>query len=396
LPRRRRCGEARPADPQLQEPEAELEDSFRPPTGAAIDQGLFDDILRLASEPPPQAPQAPSPQPPPAGSRRPREQREDAGAETPPERLRIRPPAQGKRESLASRIARAAQVGERDGPAPASTRSEPPRLSPPQRAVATRPPASGDLKRHSESAEFRPPSAALPPPGAGAALPPREVESRWDLPPDTGIPLSIDPSRFAPPGSDSLRGGPAEPDGAAEDLFFRSDEGTYFEEAVPESQYETVPGYGDDDLLPYPEDELAAIQPRRSRRVPLAIAGLLAVLVIGGVTVVMLRSGGATNPPPIIVADAAPTKITPEDAGTSEGDGQSKLIYDRVDPGSDVADSQLIVGSESPIADIPPIPTTRPEAAFRGSSWRAGRALTDPPTSRARRTPATRRTAATP
>ena len=98
------------------------------------------------------------------------------------------------------------------------------------------------------------------------------------------------------------------------------------------------------------------MQPRRSRRGPLAIAALLAVLVIGGVTVIMLRSGGASDPPQVIAADSTPTKITPEVAGTSESDSQSKLIYDRVDPDSEVSESQLVVTGSEQIAEIPPIP----------------------------------------
>src|SRR5205085_1447100 len=70
--------------------------------------------------------------------------------------------------------------------------------------------------------------------------------------------------------------------------------------------FDMVPGYGDEELLPpFPEEELAALQPKRSGRGALMIAGLFAVVVIGGAAALLLRSGDAgSSPPPIIAADA--------------------------------------------------------------------------------------------
>jgi hypothetical protein len=213
--------------------------------------------------------------------------------------------------------------------------------------------------RHPESAEFLPPTATGPAPLEPVLRPPRQVESRWDPPFEPEAQPSFDASRFAPLPSDSFqsqrRGGSPEADIPADDLF-ASDEGTFFDSAPTDEQIEAVPGYGDEDLLAYPDDDLAAMQPRRSRRVPLGIGVLLLVLVIGGVAVFLLRSGGSSGPPPIIVADASPAKITPENAGTSNSDTQSKLIYDRVDANTEIPDSQLVVGGNDPIADIPAIP----------------------------------------
>jgi hypothetical protein len=70
----------------------------------------------------------------------------------------------------------------------------------------------------------------------------------------------------------------------------------------------------------------------------------------------MFRSAGPEETPPIITADATPTKVEPDNTGAGDSEGQAKLIYDRVDPGSEVAGSELVVPGEDPIADIPPIP----------------------------------------
>jgi hypothetical protein len=166
----------------------------------------------------------------------------------------------------------------------------------------------------------------------------------------------------------------------ADDLFFASGESTFFEDPAPaEDHLEAVPGYGDEELPGYSDEDLAAMQPRRSRRVPLAVAALLGVLVIGGAAVFMLRSGGSSGPPQIIVADATPTKITPENAGANDGVSQSKLIYDRVDPNSEIDDSQLVVADNDPIADIPPIPEDTASSDVSRVILGGGPALDRPP-----------------
>jgi len=367
------------ASPQ-QSDEPEL--AFQPAKKSPVNEGgetLYDDILNdllnLESEssgeaePQPPEPPAVSPRPqqiqqsPAVETRRrqpepqPQPQPQEVKAEAPrrPEAVRIKPPqaAVAKRESLASRIARAAQNGERGEPA--TPRARPPVPRPPtqtQRPAAVRPAPPVERRRQSDSAEFLPPNASPPP---------RQVESRWDPPLEREAEPAFDPSRFAPLPSESFQpeqhGGSREADIPADDLFFASGEGTFFEDSAPaEEQLEAVPGYSDEELSAYSDEDLAAMQPRRSRRVPLAIAALLGVLVIGGVAVFMFRSGGSSGPPQIITADATPTKITPDNAGVSDGDSQSKLIYDRVDPNSEIDDSQLVVAGNDPIADIPPIP----------------------------------------
>jgi hypothetical protein len=147
---------------------------------------------------------------------------------------------------------------------------------------------------------------------------------------------------------------PPEADFFGEQSVPSADE-AFFDELLPAESYELVPGYGEEELPPYPQQEdLSDYEPKRSRRGPIAVATLLVIAVIGGAAVVMLRSGGTDGIPPIIAADASPTKVTPDSTGTGEGDSQAKLIYDRVDPGTEVADSQLVINGDKPIANIPP------------------------------------------
>jgi hypothetical protein len=357
------------ARPSIAEPEL----SFHPPGKAPVEELQPDDILNrdilnlgpefsFGLDPSPSAPHPRQVQSSPFAG--PRRLEPEPDVEPRPETVRIRPPPSepSTRESLASRIARAAQGGGTEEQAPPKARARAPTPRPtaaPQQPATVRP--AGERRRRPDASEFRPPGPASQPPAEPAVRPPRQEESRWDPSPEPEGQPTFDPSRFAPLVGDGPephgQGGAPYSDDPADDLFFATDEETFVDEAAPTGeQFEAVPGYGDQDLLAYPEDDLAAMHRRRPRRGPLAIAALLAVLVIGGVTVIMLRSGGSSSPPPIIVADASPTKITPENAGTGEGDSQSKLIYDRVDPNSEIADSQLVTSGDNPVADIPAIP----------------------------------------
>ena len=128
-----------------------------------------------------------------------------------------------------------------------------------------------------------------------------------------------------------------------------------------------MPGYGDDaEIPPYPDDELEPLSKRGVPRSLVAIAGILALVLIGVLGFVMLRpgvSGGGT--PPIISADAGPTKIAPpEPPSTSNGGEQNKLIYDRVDSGASggPVDSNLVTPGSEPIAPVPSTNTDNPIA----------------------------------
>ena len=130
-----------------------------------------------------------------------------------------------------------------------------------------------------------------------------------------------------------------------------------------------MPGYGDDaELSPYPEDDELAPWAGAVPRSLVAVAGILAVVLVGVLAFVMLRPGsGGTGTPPIITADAGPTKIAPpEPPSAGNGDQQqNKLIYDRVDPSANnsaPADTKLVTPGNQPIAQVPSTDTNNPIA----------------------------------
>ncbi len=208
-----------------------------------------------------------------------------------------------------------------------------------------------------------PPSAEKP--SVSAAKP-----SRWDKPPEPPKPAHRDASRFAPPRAAAQAPPTAPPptdlvdeeEPFGEGLPFGFDAGEAGEE-FPLDDFETVPGYGEEEELPpYPEDDEAPASSRH-RRVPIAlvaVAGILAVVLIGIVSVVIFRSGGsADTTPPIIAAELSPTKVAPPAIPTTgEADQQNKLIYDRVDgsanKGNTAADTTLVTPGNQPIAPVPP------------------------------------------
>ena len=342
------------APPPVAAPSASPDMMFRPTMGISVEEDFG--YLPPAGEtheldqPPAVAPRTPQRQPGPP--------RLD---QTVPDSRFSPLPSAPKRESLASRIARAAQGGDRaEAKSIRREQVDPPMgaATPPARSNNRRLPAA-DSRPEGEGAQFRPTHTPNYPESEPMAPPTRAAATRWDPVPETDTQPPIDASRFAPLRRDGLQGTgqeqSAEPDAVAEELPFADVEETYFDEAYGSQDQDMVPGYGDDELLGYSDEDMAALEPPRSRRGPLAIAVLLTIVVIAGAAVILFRSG-ADDPPPIITADTSPTKIAPDDAGASDGEGQAKLIYDRVDPGAEIADSQLVVPGGDTIANIPPIP----------------------------------------
>jgi hypothetical protein len=192
-----------------------------------------------------------------------------------------------------------------------------------------------------------------------AAQPPaRQEPSRWtprterraDPPPQRPAQRNLAPPRPPAPEHRPL---PFQDEPLDDALSLQDD--NYFDDAAEEN-FDLVPGYGDEDLLPpFPEEELAALQPKRSGRSFMMIAGLFAVVVIGGAAAILLRSGTAgSSPPQIIAADTSPTKVVPQTGQpAAEDEGQAKLIYDRVNPGDEAASSQLAAQENDPISDVP-------------------------------------------
>jgi hypothetical protein len=217
---------------------------------------------------------------------------------------------------------------------------------------------------------LRPTVAANPEPPAAppaAEVPVRPPASRWAKQEEIRV-QPPEPSRFAPPRGAAARP-PAEPELALDDLApleeepfgeglpFAEDQVAGEAEAeFPPEGFDMVPGYGDEDQIPpFPEEELASLVPRRSGRGVILVAAILAVVVIGGAGVIMLRSGGGSSgTPPIIVADTTPTKVTPDATSTADDDHQNKLIYDRVDNGSGGGDTKLVTPNDQPVTNVPP------------------------------------------
>jgi hypothetical protein len=248
-------------------------------------------------------------------------------------------------------------------PAAGSPPTPPAGRQEPATAPAVRPAAAGD---RAETAEAQPRSTPPVDTSSGPIAPtqpPRQQHPRWARPPEPAKPEASSPSRFAPPKATPLQAPPAqefdedEVFGQAAHFPEPAGEGAEAAEAFPLDGFDTVPGYGDEDQLPpYPEEELHALVGRRRMGRGLALlVGVLAVALAGSVALIVFRSNSDSGaPPPIISADASPTKITPDDTGLADGDQQSKLIYDRVDTGEGDPDTTLLAPGEDPIDAIPP------------------------------------------
>ena len=362
-------------------------------------------------EPPPAQP-APSPQPPfaaappPAGSARP-PQPEPAPQQptSPPIHAAPPPYAAPPHEAPQARAAPPPQP-----PAVPPAQQSPPRMSaaarPPIQQVPPRQPAAPAAPPPRERPHAPPPASPAPPsakkvdvgqmnlrPTAApqvrvTAAPPTPPErpapaaakpSRWDKPAEPPKPQAAAASRFAPPRAAGHRAVPPPPQQPAppppaEDEEPPFDDGLPFahesEESVDEfplDAFDIVPGYGDEaELPPYPEDELEPLRRRGVPRSLVAIASILALVLVGVLAFVMFRPGSSGNgAPPIISADAGPTKIAPpEPPSTGNGSEQNKLIYDRVDSGSSgaPADTKLVTPGSEPIAPVPSTDANNPIA----------------------------------
>jgi hypothetical protein len=193
-------------------------------------------------------------------------------------------------------------------------------------------------------------------PDGDSTLPARLPRSRWEQEPAKPVSSAI--SRFAPPRAPP----PAKPTVVDDDDPFADLEGVEDEEALEEFPLE---GFGelhadDDDADPdaldaaYADGDLASmVEPRRSRT-PLLVAGVIGLVLVGGIAVAMFRPVGEdAGTPPVIVADGLPTKITPDETMLAEADAQNKLIYDRVNPGEENGETTLLTPADEPIAEVP-------------------------------------------
>jgi len=132
---------------------------------------------------------------------------------------------------------------------------------------------------------------------------------------------------------------------------------TDFEDSFTLEDLDAAAFAPEDDLPPFPEEELAGLKRRRAGHALAVIGGLLVIVLAGGAAYLFLGDGTSTNgPPPIITADATPNKVMPDEPAAGESDQQGKLIYDRVDEGGSGADkTTLVTSGDDAIADIPPV-----------------------------------------
>ena len=207
--------------------------------------------------------------------------------------------------------------------------------------------------------QLRPSTAPAASPHAPA---PPATPSRWEKPqPVEAAPVAV--SRFAPPAAAGV---------AAEETFEAEEELDPFAEAglfpVTESnddEFET-----DEFGLPpdYPDDEESFAEPdealparRRPKAAPsrgmLIAAAVVAIALVGGISVAMFRTGqNSTGAPPTILADNAPTKITPDDSQTqasNDAAAQNKIIYDRVNSAEANNNTTLLTPDNSPLRTAP-------------------------------------------
>lgn len=116
---------------------------------------------------------------------------------------------------------------------------------------------------------------------------------------------------------------------------------------------ELEPVYEPAGQLPPHEPDYAE-PPRRSRR------GLYAVMVVMGVAVIGVSAGFAVkntlsgskvasgSPPPVIKADAGPTKIAPENPGGVEVPNQDRQVFNKGAP-EDTKGAKVVGGEEQPV-----------------------------------------------
>ena len=269
---------------------------------------------------------------------------------------------------------------------PAAPAAPPPRERPHAPPPASAAPVAPAEPKKVEAGNFnlRPTAAPQVRVTAAPSTPPEKPapgaarSSRWDRPAEPPTPQASAASRFAPPRAANHQAQPAPrqpappPTPDEEDLPFGeglpfAHEGEDAADEFPLDAFDIVPGYGDDaEIPPYPDDELEPLRKRGVPRSLVAVAGILALVLIGVLGFVMLRPGvSGSGTPPIISADAGPTKIAPpEPPSTSGGEEQNKLIYDRVDSGASgaPADTKLVTPGNEQIAQVPSTDTDNPIA----------------------------------
>jgi len=364
-PRRREppLAAARPA-PRAPEPEPSHEDELLRSVEAELgDFGRQDERPRPAAARPAAPPDLPPSDLPPLRARRDPPDRASAA-----ERVEAVDPPR-LRETARDRIA-ARQLAE--GPTSAPRTAAPPQRRAPAPPVMDpldeEPPIPLPLRRR-DTSPIAPPRP-MPAPGAGRASQPAAPVAAAGLPPASAPDWHAGPEDYR----DELRRGF---DGSADTA-----EDRYSDPDYPDAASELEPTYSDPTVDPEWDDGQQALHypgaapvppvaPRqaaparngqrageqrgreapRSRRGLFAAAGVLAVLVLGGAVLALMRPGAdaPASPPPVIAAPSGEVKVAPpseQQAASAEGPGDA--VYDRVAGETAPAQEQVVDGAEEP------------------------------------------------
>ena len=215
----------------------------------------------------------------------------------------------------------------------------------------------GQTDPFAELSKTAPPRSAAAPVRAAAAMPPR-------------------PSAAPAPASDPY-GSPLQFSGEGFDRGYQASQPESFQPAYDPAIYGTPqpqaadPGYpseayyDDPSRLPqgdesYDED-YGEERPRRGLKLALVL-GAFAILGVGGALGYRaVFSGGPSGPPPVIKANAAPSKIVP----APTADSNNKQIYDRV---GDVSQGERVVSREERPVEVKDNSRPAPRSVFPGVS----------------------------
>lgn len=107
--------------------------------------------------------------------------------------------------------------------------------------------------------------------------------------------------------------------------------------------------YYDDEGSDYAEAAYAPVQPRRGRRGLIAAGAVVAAAALAGAGAWTLRSGSPLGPdgePPVVQADAGPSKIAPQNPGGIDIPNQNKKIYE---PVSQDTQTRVVNREEQPV-----------------------------------------------
>ncbi len=116
---------------------------------------------------------------------------------------------------------------------------------------------------------------------------------------------------------------------AEEEAILRGQHDPHYSPAPHEAElyYQDVPGYAE------PETTFTPVEPRRSRKGMIAVGAVLGAALLGTAGAVAFRPGGASGAldgePPVVKADAGPSKVVPQNPGGVDIPNQNKQIYER-------------------------------------------------------------------